>query len=164
MIWPCRISRRIDFSSGLCVKPYLNGTRRNFLFLSRPQSWMKLILFHEDTFHSILSVCSPPLSLTLSVAVPPPSPPPPPLPHVSSEHTEIEQAWLMQHLSPPNVSFAQPFYAWMLCGKLFCLHLPTLLLKYHSSGSIKKNFDSFTASRRALCAVDQTCICSLSIN
>lgn len=32
MIWPCCISRRIDFSFGLFVKPYLNSTQRNFLF------------------------------------------------------------------------------------------------------------------------------------
>lgn len=54
MIWPCCSSRRIDFSFGLCVKAYLNSARRNFLF---PQSWMELILFHEDTFRCILSVC-----------------------------------------------------------------------------------------------------------
>lgn len=93
-----------------------------------PQSWMELILFHEDTFHSILSVCFP-LSFFL---------PPPLLPLVSSEHTEIEQAWLMQHLSPPNVSFAQPFYAWLLFGKFLFLHLPEMLLNFHISSSIKK--------------------------
>ena len=64
--------------------------------------------------------------------------PPPLLPLLSSEHTEIEQAWLMQHLSPPNVSFAQPFYAWLLFGKLLFMHLPTLYLNDHISRSIKQ--------------------------
>lgn len=32
MNWPWCVSRRIDFSFGLCVKPYLNSTQRNFLF------------------------------------------------------------------------------------------------------------------------------------
>lgn len=56
MIWPCCISRRIDFSIGLCVKPYLNRAQRNFLL---PQSWMELILFHKDTFHCLFSFSSP---------------------------------------------------------------------------------------------------------
>lgn len=68
----------------------------------------------------------------------------------------------MQHLSPPNVGFAQPFYAWLLFGKLLFVHLPILLLNFHIGRSIK-NFDFFTTNIRAGLDVDQTCTSSFFV-
>lgn len=131
MNWPCCISRRIDFSFGLCVKPYLNSAQRNFLF-PRELDGAKSLSWGHFSIHFICL----PFSLSLPLSL---------LPLSSSEHTEIEQAWLMQHLSSPNVRFAQPFYAWLLFGKMLFMHLPMLLLNYHMSWSIKQTFNIWWA-------------------
>lgn len=55
MKWPCCNS--IDFSSVFVWNPISTALRG--ISSSPPQSWKELILFHEDTFHSILSICFP---------------------------------------------------------------------------------------------------------
>lgn len=96
MKWPCCNS--IDFSSVFVWNPIstaLRGISSSPPELERANSlsWGHFSLH----FIYLLSSFSSPSTSTL----------------FSFEHTEIEQAWLMQHLSQPNVSFAQPFYTWL---------------------------------------------------
>lgn len=101
MNWPCCGSRWIDFSFRLCVKPYLNRTRRNFLFPFVEQEWA-LSFFGEDTFHSILSV----FLLLSGISL------------FSSKPTEIKRAPVMQHLLLPN-ALPWPFHTWLSFGRLW---------------------------------------------
>lgn len=141
MIWPCRLSRRIDFSFAPRAKADLDSTPHEANSLSRG---------HFSLHFTRLLLLTPSPRPFL------PPPPPPPAPHrVSSERAEIERAWLMQHPSPGErlrCSTASRLDAvWEIV-----LHAPSNAAgaeisqqPIDSKNKKKIKIDSFTASRRA---------------